>query len=448
MIRDDTIAAIATPLGQGGVGIVRLSGPEARAIGAALFDRPLGDHRLVYGRVRDPADGSVIDHALGALMLAPHTYTGEDVVEFQCHGGPVVLRRALGATLAAGARTAEAGEFTLRAFLNRRLDLAQAEAVLATIAAQTDAAQRLAIAGLEGALSRRVGEVRRTLLDVLAYLSARVDFPDDDVPPDDIRPQLTAAQEALVRLLASATVGALYREGVRTAIIGRPNVGKSSLLNRMLERERAIVTAIPGTTRDVIEEMASVRGVPLVLIDTAGINEAIDPVERLGVERSRAALRSADLVLLVLDGSAPLSADDRALLEAAGERTAIAVLNKADLPPAFQAAALPLPAVRVSALTGAGMEELANAIVARLGAEGSGASSMEQALMADARQVDAIRRARLAVEEALRGVAAGAPEDMAGVDLAEAVRALGEITGEDVTEDLLDAIFSRFCIGK
>lgn len=446
-MRDDTIAAIATPPGRGGVGIVRLSGPEASEIGARLFDRPLRDRRLVHGRIIDPADGSLIDQALAVLMRAPRTYTREDVVELQCHGGPVVLRRVLAAALALGARAAEPGEFTLRAFLSGRLDLAQAEAVAATISAQTDAAQRLAASGLEGDLSRRLTEPRAALVRILAYISARADFPDEDVPAEDLRPRLAAARQALAQLAASASTGAVYREGVRTAIIGRPNVGKSSLLNRLVRRERAIVTDIPGTTRDVIEETVSIDGVPLVLIDTAGINNTTDPVERLGIERSRAALAQADLVLLVLDGSCPLTSDDLALVEAARARRAIAVVNKSDLPAAADTETLPLPAVRVSARTGDGTEALVAAILACLSDDGV-ALAIEHAVTATSRQVDALRRALAGVDDALATASGPAPEDMIGIGVREAVVALGEITGDTVTEDLLDAIFSEFCIGK
>ncbi len=446
-MRDDTIAAIATPLGRGGVGIVRLSGAEAGEIGARLFDRPLRDRRLVHGRIIDPADGSLIDQALAVLMRAPRTYTREDVVELQCHGGPIVLRRVLAAALALGARSAEPGEFTLRAFLSGRLDLAQAEAVAATISAQTDAAQRLAAAGLEGDLSRRLREPRAALVRILAYISARADFPDEDVPAEDLRPRLAAVRQALAQLAAGAATGAVYREGVRTAIIGRPNVGKSSLLNRLVRRERAIVTDIPGTTRDVIEETVSIDGVPLVLIDTAGINETTDPVERLGIERSRAALAQADLVLLVLDGSVPLTSDDLALVEAARARRAIAVVNKSDLPPAAGAGTLPLPTVHVSARTGEGTEALVAAILACLSDDGL-ALAIDHAVTATSRQVDALRRALAGVDDALATASGAAPEDMIGAGVREAVVALGEITGDTVTEDLLDAIFSEFCIGK
>lgn len=446
-MRDDTIAAVATPPGRGGVGIVRISGPEARAIGGQLFDRPLRDRRVVHGRIVDPISGGVIDQALGVLMLAPRSYTCEDVVELQCHGGSVLLGRVLGATLALGARAAEPGEFTLRAFLNGRIDLAQAEAVHATIVAQTDAAQRLAAAGLDGDLSGRVAAPRGALLRLLAYLSARVDFPEEDVPVEDVRPALQEARHTLGALVASASAGAVFHEGVRTAIVGRPNVGKSSLLNRLARRERAIVTDIPGTTRDVIEEAVALGGVPLVLIDTAGINDAVDPVERIGVERSRAVLADADLVLLVLDGSRPLTDGDTTLLRAASGRPAIAVLNKCDLGMIVDRAALPFPAVSVSALTGDGIDSLTSAVVARLTGSET-AFAIEHAVAANARQVDALRRAARAVDDALATASGGGLEDMVAVDLHEALGALGEITGETITEDLLDAIFSEFCIGK
>lgn len=448
-MRTDTIAAIATAPGEGAVGIVRIGGPDAVAIGERLAGRRLRDRRAVFARFRSPHDDAMLDEGLALLMRGPRSYTGEDVVELHGHGGMLVLRRLFEATLIAGARAAEPGEFTLRAFLNGRVDLTQAEAVLALVQARTAGAADLALAGLDGRLCEPIRAARAAALELLAYLGARADFPDEDVPLREIRPELAALAESLDRLVAGADFGLIQREGVRIAIVGRPNAGKSSLLNRLLRQERAIVTPIPGTTRDTVQETANLRGLPIVLIDTAGMRETADTVERLGVERSRASAAASDLLLLVIDASAPLTDDDRALLalEFAGSR--VVALNKSDLPAAVGSddpVLAGLATVVVSALSGDGIERLEQALF-----EAATAGTVQPAdgvALSTARQRDAARRAADHVHAALSGLEGGAPEDLMSVDLAGAVRALGELTGEDATEDLLDTIFSRFCIGK
>src|SRR5579884_2523186 len=319
----DTIAAIATPPGVGGIGVVRVSGAEAFDQVASLLRRPGKPHEvppippshlLTYRHIIDPETQEVLDEVLVAFMRAPHTYTSEDVVEIQGHGGPLILRRILRTVLAQGIRLANPGEFTLRAFLNGRLDLAQAEAVMDLIGAQTEAGQRLAMQQLRGRLSEQVQAARHAVLGVIARIEASIDFPEEDVPVpqvDELRPLIAQAQRQVDALLAGSEQGRLYRQGLRTAIIGRPNVGKSSMLNALLRADRAIVTPIAGTTRDTVEEVANLRGIPLHLIDTAGITPSDDPVEQIGVRRSRAAAESADVVLLVFDGSEPLTAQDR-----------------------------------------------------------------------------------------------------------------------------------------
>jgi tRNA modification GTPase len=452
---DDTIAAIATAPGEGGIGIVRLSGAEARAILGHLF-RPansgaaLESHRLVYGHIVEPEGARVVDEVLVAFMRAPHTYTREDLVEINAHGGPLVLRRILDLTIAAGARAAGPGEFTLRAFLNGRIDLAQAEAVMDLVAAQTDAQLRHAAESLGGRLSDAIRAVRADILDVMAYLTARIDFPEDDVPMADVAPQLAGATARLDALLADADAGIVLRRGLRVALVGCPNVGKSSLLNALLRQDRAIVTPIPGTTRDTLEESASLAGLPFVLVDTAGFNEAPDAVERLGIERSAAALEAADVVLLVLDASRPLGDGDRDLLArlCVGHTPgrALLVANKCDLPAALDPSALPAAPLATSAVTGAGIAELeARLVEIALGGRAPGADSF---LVTSPRHKDALARAATHLAAARAGLATGLPEDFLTIDLEAALRALGEITGESVGEDLLDAIFSRFCIGK
>lgn len=448
-MRADTIAAIATAPGEGAVGIVRISGPEAATVAGRIVCRRLRERRAVFARFRSPDDGELLDEGLALWMRGPRSYTGEDVVELHGHGGTLVLRRLFEATLAAGARAAEPGEFTLRAFLNGRLDLTQAEAVLALVQARTAAAADLALAGLEGRLGEPIRAARAAALELLAYLGARADFPDEDVPLRDVRPELAALCDSLDRLLAGAEYGVIQREGVRIAILGRPNAGKSSLLNRLLRQERAIVTPIPGTTRDTLQESANMRGLPVVLTDTAGIRDTADAVERLGVERSRASAAASDLLLLVIDASEPLTADDRALLVQDFGVPRIVALNKSDLPAAVMrddSAFAGLVTVPISALTGDGVARLEEALYEAATAGTS--RPAEGAALSSVRQRDAARRAAGYAHAALGGLDAGAPEDLLSVDLAAAVRALGELTGEDATEDLLDTIFSRFCIGK
>jgi len=453
---DDTIVAIGTPLGEGGIGIIRVSGPEALGVLQRLFapHRPPPEGqawvpwRLTYGHVREPESGALVDEALAVWMPAPKTYTRQDVAEIHCHGGLLPLRRVLDLCLQAGARLAEPGEFTLRAFLNGRIDLAQAEAVVDVVRAKSQQGLEMAVGQLAGRLSERVGAVRADLLTVLAHLEAAIDFPLDEIPPCDRVALLTRVGQSLDQLLAGAEQGAVYRQGIRTAIVGRPNVGKSSLLNALLQSDRAIVTPIPGTTRDTLEETVVVGGVPLILVDTAGITEARDPIERLGVERSRAAVAASDLALLVLDGSQPPTAEDEAIAGLLSERTALVVINKCDLPPAPGAERLLAgrPCVRVSALTGQGLPELEQAVLEAILAGRMQAD--EAPLVSRPRHVDALRRAREQVAAALLAAEQGWPDDCVATDIRGAVAALGEITGETVSDDLVARIFADFCLGK
>jgi tRNA modification GTPase len=448
---DDTIAAIATPVGSGGIGIIRLSGPEARSILELVFHsaRPLLPLQLTYGHIVDPQGAQVVDEVLAAYMPAPRTYTRQDVVEIDCHGGPVPLRRVLDLCLAHGARPAGPGEFTLRAFLNGRIDLAQAEAVADVVAAKTEAGLRMAVAQLGGQLSDRLGTVRARLLDALAWIEASIDFEQDEVPAYEIDIDLAAAREALAELLCGAERGVVYREGIRTAIVGQPNVGKSSLLNALLRADRAIVTPLPGTTRDTLEETLNLHGIPLVLVDTAGIRaDTRDMAEDMGVERSRAALGQADLALLVVDANRPVDEGDREIATTIADRPAIVVLNKIDLPVYADVGDL-LPGattIEVSALTGAGMADLEGAIEELV--FGGRVVAAEPALVGSARHRDLLRRAQAGIEAAIEAHANGLPIDLASIGLREAVHALGEITGESVSDTLLETIFSRFCIGK
>jgi tRNA modification GTPase len=452
----DTIAAISTPPGEAGIGIVRLSGPRAEAIARQLFRPrrprdPWQSHRLYLGHVLD-SRGHVLDEVLLTLMRAPHTYTREDVVEIHCHSGFAVLKAILGEVLAQGARLARPGEFTLRAFLAGRLDLSQAEAVLEVIQARTQASLRVAAAHLAGGLGKRLGKGRAALLNLLARVEAALDFPEEaaELSPQALSEELAGPLEELENLLASYRQGRLLREGVGVVLAGRPNVGKSSLLNRLLDTDRAIVTDIPGTTRDVIEETISLAGIPLRLSDTAGLRQARDLVEELGVARSRERLAQADLILLLVDASEPLSGEDAQTLEELADRPVLIVLNKIDLPQQISVQNLRQysshPVVEISALTGQGLENLEQAMVDLVLAGGvqTAGEIVTQARHAEllVRAQEALSRGRELLEQA------ETPWELLAFEVKDALQALGEITGEEVGDAVLDQIFSEFCIGK
>ncbi|MEJ2253900.1 MAG: tRNA uridine-5-carboxymethylaminomethyl(34) synthesis GTPase MnmE [Nitrospirota bacterium] len=456
MTGGDTIAAPATPPGEGGIGIVRISGPRALGIAERLFASPRGrrpeSHRALYGHIVEPETGEPVDEVLLLYMKAPRTYTREDVVEVHCHGGMVPLSRVLSLALAQGARLAEPGEFTRRAFLAGRLDLCQAEAALDLIRAKTEAAGHLALSQLEGGLSGRVRELREMLLLAAAHLEASIDFPEEEMElasMEEMRRLMEAARDGAASLAGTFREGRLFRDGVKTAIVGRPNVGKSSLLNALLSRSRAIVAEMPGTTRDVIEEHLSIRGLPLLMMDTAGIRGARDMVEEEGVKRSLKALTDADLVLAVLDASVPLAPEDRLVLDRLSDRNAVLVLNKCDLPMAWEETLLGNdsfpPRVRTSAREGRGLEDLKDAI--QRAALGSGAFRSDGVLVTTLRHKAALDGARRFIEAALDALASEPPE-ITAVELREAMDRLAEIGGEVTTEDVLERIFSEFCIGK
>ena len=473
---EDTIGAISTAPGTGAIGIVRLSGPEAIKIAEAVFrfsrkEVPRLDetYTLHYGHVVDPRTGEVVDEALLGVMRKPRSYTREDVVEFHCHGGPAAQRAVLRVVVRQGARLAEPGEFTKRAFLNGRIDLAQAESVAAIVSARSSGALRASVRQLDGGLSERLRAVRRELIGLLARVEVTVDFSDEDVDELDweaLAEGIEQVREILVRLLDTAFVGRALERGVRTAIVGKPNAGKSSLLNALLMRERAIVSETPGTTRDTVEELMEIGGIPIHLVDTAGIRVGGDHVEQLGVERSVKAMEQADLVLAVVDLAAPRDDAERVLVRAADPARLIVVGNKRDLVddgaldrllaylhiPPYTSGRQSDHAERsprvcaVSALTGGGMDELRTLIQEIVA--GKGGLNLEEPILTTERQ-------RILVEEALAGTAqasAGArqseSEELVCEDIRAAVNALGKITGEDLTPDLLDEIFSHFCLGK
>lgn len=455
---DDTIAAIATAVGEAGIGIVRVSGPQALAVADRLFrgtrGRPLAS--AAAGTVHHGwimVDGQAVDEVLATVFRAPQSYTREDVVEFSGHGGLVSVRQVLHAVVAAGARLAEPGEFTKRAFLHGRLDLAQAEAVLGLIQAAHEAAQTAMLDQLRGGLSTVLRAARERLLTVRAHLEVSVDFPGEEHAawsPAEVQTQLAEAARQVERLVGSAARGHAQMGGTVTVICGRPNVGKSSLFNAMLKRDRAIVTPVPGTTRDTIEELVMLQGIPVRLVDTAGLAEPSDAVEAAGMARSHEALQVGDVALWVLDGSEPLTSQDLAVADRLHHQRAIAALNKSDLPQRLAVdqlrAAVPhIPIVPVAARASQGIEALEAALVGliqRAPAEPGGP------LVTSARQADALRRAAAALQRAQAAVVGQRSPELVAADVQEALDQLGVITGETATDDLLDAVFSQFCIGK
>ena len=455
---DDTISAIATALGVGSIGVIRLSGPDSLAIADRIFAgrEKLGREnarKLLYGHILD-RKGQPIDEVLAVYMPGPHSYTGEDVCEIQCHGGRQALQEILSLTYQAGARPAEPGEFTKRAFLNGRLDLAEAESVMDIINAKSRQALVAANRGHEGGLSRKVRELRKELRDLVVQLGAAIDYPEEDIEEvtyDRAAEVLAEAQGAVARLVRQGSAGRILREGLRTAIVGRPNVGKSSLLNSLLQADRAIVSNIPGTTRDIIEEQMTIGGIPLVLTDTAGLRDTEDLVEKIGVERSRAALEDAQLALVVLDGSQPLSGEDRELLRSLKDRKKLILVNKSDLPQVLDTEELrreygSSDVIVLSVKTGEGLEQVEQWLQEFVYGEGSDSES--SSMTQNARQQDLLEKALRSLEDALEGARQHLPYDCLTIDLTQTLHDLGEITGEDVPDEIIDEIFAQFCVGK
>ena len=458
MYEQDTIAAIATPPGEGGVAIVRVSGIDAERIAQRIFTRSRGrngslrSHLLYHGSIRDPQSERVVDEVLLTIMRQPRSYTGEDVVEVHCHGGAFLARQILGLILTQGARQAEAGEFTKRAFLNGKLDLAQAEAVLDLIRAKTARGAELALSQVSGALSIHVSELREELLDILVQVEAAIDFPDEDIEVLQ-NPKLVEKVYRLAKKISviSATYewGRLFREGAKVCICGRPNVGKSSLLNALLGEARVIVTEIPGTTRDVIEESINLDGLPVVIWDTAGIRETGDQIERLGVELSRQYLERADLAIVVFDGSEKLTAGDLALLRLVNDRKHLVVINKYDLPMSFSADDVKCHSreaeiVLVSATTGVGIDGLKSTLREQL----LNHQAEPEVVVTNVRHRSGLLRSAESLELGANAIESGLPPELAAVNLNEAREALEEIIGIINNENILEQVFSNFCVGK
>jgi tRNA modification GTPase len=458
MYREDTIAAVATPPGEGGVAIVRLSGPDAERIAREIFLRSGGkngalrSHVLHHGTIRDPHSGAVVDDALAVLMRKPKSYTGEDVIEFHCHGGQLVTRRVLELALARGARQAEPGEFTQRAFLNGRIDLAQAEAVLDLTQARTETGMRLALEQMHGGLSQWVAALREELLDILAEVEAAIDFSEEEIdhlPRHALTAKIDALKKRIAAIVASYEWGRLHREGARVCIAGRPNVGKSSLLNALLGAERVIVTPLPGTTRDVIEESLNLGGLPVALWDTAGIRETENPIERAGIDFTRRHLEAADAALVVLDGAEPHCAEDEALMKAVRGKKGLLVLNKNDLPErldrSWLAEAAPDKAiVSISAKSGAGLDELKLAMRELLLA----APAEPETVLTNLRHKAALERSIAGLTAAVTSCDRRAPAELIAMDLMDAKCGLEEVVGIIDSESILEHIFTKFCIGK
>lgn len=458
----DTIAAISTPLGEGGIGIVRISGEKSLEILEKVFRtsrprnwRTVQSHTIHYGHVVEQKSGEVVDEVLVSVMRGPRTFTAEDVVEINCHGGIVPLQKTLELVLQEGARLAEPGEFTKRAFLNGRIDLSQAEAVIDIIRARTDQGLKVALNQLAGALSAKVKNLREELLGLLAFIEAGVDFPEEDVQQislKEIGDRVIEVKQQVKKLLSGAYAGRIYREGFRMVIAGKPNVGKSSLLNALLRERRAIVTDIPGTTRDVIEEVVNLRGIPVRIIDTAGIRDTTDVVERLGVEKTREWLAQADLVLLVMDAASGITREDREILGLIGEQRVIILVNKIDVedPRIDKEEVMEWAGDRVcleiSAREEIGLEELADTVVGMV-LEGKVVAA-DQGLVTRVRHQESLQRAARHLEQVEEGVLLGFAQDLLSIDLKAAWEALGEITGDTLGEDVLDRIFAEFCIGK
>ena len=456
----DTIAAISTPVGEGGISIIRISGSDALQVANQLVKgrdlTKVASHTINYGHIIDPETQEEVDEVMVSVMLAPKTYTKEDVVEINCHGGLLATNRTLQLVLSHGARLAEPGEFTKRAFLNGRLDLSQAEAVMDLIRAKTDQSMQVALNQLDGDLSRLIKKLRPDILDVLAQVEVNIDYPEydavEEMTSQMLKEKATEVRQHLIALLQSAKQGKVLRDGLATAIIGRPNVGKSSLLNTLLHEDKAIVTSVAGTTRDVIEEYVNVNGVPLRLIDTAGIRKTDDQVEKIGVERSRQALDAADLVLLLIDASRELTGEDQQLLAATEKKPRIVILNKTDLPAKVDASQLKAmlgdtPLIKTSITDHTGVDQLGETIAHLFFNQGI-ESHQGDVMVTNARHIGLLHQAKEALDDVLRGLADGMPVDLVQIDMTRCWDLLGEITGDSYQDELLDQLFSQFCLGK
>ena len=455
---DDTIAAVATAYGEGGIGIIRISGEKSLDILEEIFEfhgiEEIVNRRMTYGKIVDRDNGHTIDEVLAVYMKGPATYTAEDVVEINCHGSTVSLRKTLSLVLRKGARLAEPGEFTKRAFLNGRIDLSQAEAVIDVVKAKTDKSFDVALSQLEGVLSSYIRDIRQNLLDLLVDITVNIDYPDEDIEEityDKLEINIKQIGDMIEKLLSTASSGRMIREGIRVAIAGKPNVGKSSLMNGLLRETRAIVTEIPGTTRDTIEEALSIRNIPVYLIDTAGIRETSDKVEKLGIEKSKEAFNNADFIIFIMDGSEEISSEDEEIIEYLKERKCLVLINKKDLEQKIDSVQIRnmLPnsqIIKTSLINGDGIEEIENAIEELV--YGGEITQSESMMVNNVRHINLLTDSCNSLEDALQMAVNREALDFIEIDVKNAYELTGEIIGESVNDDIINEVFARFCLGK
>lgn len=456
----DTITSISTPMGEGAIGIVRLSGPQAIEIGDILYKgkKKLSEvetHTINYGHIIDPETNETVEEVMVSVLRAPKTFTREDIIEINCHGGILTINRILELTMTYGARMAEPGEYTKRAFLNGRIDLSQAEAVMDFIRSKTDRASKVAMNQIEGRLSDLIKKQRQSILEILAQVEVNIDYPEyddvEDATTDFLLEQSKRIKEEINRLLETGAQGKIMREGLSTVIVGRPNVGKSSMLNNLIQDNKAIVTEVAGTTRDVLEEYVNVRGVPLRLVDTAGIRDTEDIVEKIGVERSRKALSEADLILFVLNNNEPLTEDDQTLFEVIKNEDVIVIINKTDLEQRLDVSELremigDMPLIQASMLKQEGIDELEIQIKDLF--FGGEVQNQDMTYVSNSRHISLLKQARQSIQDAIDAAESGIPMDMVQIDLTRTWEILGEIIGESASDELIDQLFSQFCLGK
>ena len=456
----DTITSISTPMGEGAIGIVRLSGPQAIEIGDTLYKgkkklSEVDTHTINYGHIIDPETNETVEEGMISVLRAPKTFTREDIIEINCHGGILTINRILELTMTYGARMAEPGEYTKRAFLNGRIDLSQAEAVMDFIRSKTDRASKVAMNQIEGRLSDLIKKQRQSILEILAQVEVNIDYPEyddvEDATTEFLLEQSKNIKEEINRLLETGTQGKIMREGLSTVIVGRPNVGKSSMLNNLIQDNKAIVTEVAGTTRDVLEEYVNVRGVPLRLVDTAGIRDTEDIVEKIGVERSRKALSEADLILFVLNNNEPLTEDDQTLYEVVKNEDVIVIINKTDLEPRLDINEVKemigdMPLIQTSMLKQEGIDELE--IQIRDLFFGGEVQNQDMTYVSNSRHISLLKQARHSIQDAIDAAESGVPMDMVQIALTRTWEILGEIIGESASDELIDQLFSQFCLGK
>lgn len=456
----DTITSISTPMGEGAIGIVRLSGPQAIEIGDILYKgkKKLSEvetHTINYGHIIDPETNETVEEVMVSVLRAPKTFTREDIIEINCHGGILTINRILELTMTYGARMAEPGEYTKRAFLNGRIDLSQAEAVMDFIRSKTDRASKVAMNQIEGRLSDLIKKQRQSILEILAQVEVNIDYPEyddvEDATTDFLLEQSKRIKEEINQLLETGAQGKIMREGLSTVIVGRPNVGKSSMLNNLIQDNKAIVTEVAGTTRDVLEEYVNVRGVPLRLVDTAGIRDTEDIVEKIGVERSRKALSEADLILFVLNNNEPLTEDDQTLFEVIKNEDVIVIINKTDLEQRLDVSELremigDMPLIQTSMLKQEGIDELEIQIKDLF--FGGEVQNQDMTYVSNSRHISLLKQARQSIQDAIDVAESGIPMDMVQIDLTRTWEILGEILGESASDELIDQLFSQFCLGK